>query len=103
MTDYVLPWDQPSDERGREQRRRRRHAPGLWAQRLAFGEPPDMPPGFAGAFTCCRNCPWEACERCPPNDAWLAFHAKTVDDDTPPRRTWWARLTGRTSAQENIA
>ena len=98
MTDYVLPWHQ--DDHGAQRQQRRRNAPGLWAQHLVPGEPPNMPPGFAGAFSCCRNCPWEVCEVCPPNRAWIAFHNQQIDELTPPRRSWWARLTGRTPQED---
>ena len=97
MTDYVLPWDQPDDAAAREQSSRRRYAPGLWAQRVIPGEPPQMPPGFRGAFSCCTDCPRACCDTCPPNERWTRFHETTRQADKPAtRRTWWARLMGRT-------
>lgn len=100
-TDYVLAWPSPDPVAGlppatwAEITKRKRHAPGLWAQRLIPGVPADMPPGFSGAFSTCRGCPYACCEKCPPNDAWTEFHAREVEATTTRRRALWRRMTGR--------
>ena len=95
--DYVLAWPSPSLIPGLDQAevaRRKRHAPGLWAQRLTPGVPPDMPPDFAGVFTTCWGCPFACCERCMPNDKWTEFHAREAEATKTRRRTVWQRMTG---------
>lgn len=105
-TDYVIAWPSPSPLPGfdaaksAEAARRKRHAPGLWAQRHTPGVPCDMPPDFTGVFTTCWGCPYRLCDTCPPNDAWTEFHARQVDENNAAHRTsWWQRMTGR-SPQE---
>ena len=94
MTDYVLPWERPLEHE--KVAARKRHAPGLWGQRLEPGVPPDMPPDFAGAFSCCPMCPFACCESCRPNDEWTRFHEiEATAPNTPHRLSWWARITAQ--------
>lgn len=105
--DYVIAWPTappipglPSVQTA-EMARRKRHAPGLWAQRLIPGVPPDMPPDFSGAFSTCWGCPFACCKTCPPNERWTEFHARPVEADTARRPTWWQRMTGRRPQETN--
>jgi hypothetical protein len=107
-TDYVIAWPSPSPLRGldaaksAEAARRKRHAPGLWSQRLIPGIPPEMPPDYKGAFSTCWGCPFRLCEKCPPNEAWTEFHARQVEAKTAHRSTLWQRMTGH-KPQETTA